>query len=243
MTMPILPILIAGGALLVLSSRKSPSRRSSAPDEGTGTRTEPDRCIYSTYNWSTEQRRTVNHRTIDKPYSEVSGDEIDPNDPRCTVCEGDQVTISPSEIGLAIEPFQVCWVHRDAAIRAIQRIKDTGRFNIVSIKGYRPGRTRGAIVDGMRTGMSNHGYGTAIDINRAYNGLYTNCPGPLTDASSVENCNLSHGGAWNPSLRPLTSITGDGDVARIIEEELGWKWGGGISGSTKDIMHFSKTGK
>jgi hypothetical protein len=233
----IFPFLAVGAGILLVSSRGSGSSSSG------GTRKKPSRCIYQTYNWSTALGKTVNHSTVDKPYSEVAGDEIDPNDPRCTVCEGDQVTIKPAAMGLALDPFRVCWAHEDGMIRALERIKDTGKFDLRTVTTYRPGRTRGAIVDGMRTEMSNHSYGTAIDINRAQNGLYRNCPGKLVDASSVANCTLAHGGAWNPKTRPLTSITADGDVARILQEELGWKWGGGLPGSTKDIMHFSKTGK
>ena len=253
MSFPVIPIIAIGGGLLLLVASKGGTSSKSSGNGGSNDwgncggggdgRQEPDRCIYQIYNWSTTQNKAVNHRAINKPYSDVYGDERDPNDPRCTVCEGDQVTIYPSQLGLAIDPFKVCWAHKDGMIKALSRIKATGKFDLKSLTAYRPGRTRGTIIDGLRTEMSNHSYGTAIDINRSQNGLYKNCNVTVTDAKSIQNCTLSHGGHWNPQTRPLTSIARDGDVVRIMREELGWDWGGKVPGSTKDLMHFSKDGR
>ncbi len=207
-----------------------------------GARVEPTTCTYTIYNWSTETNRAVNRRQVSHPYSEVEGDERDPNDPRCTVCEEDQVTVDTAGLGIDVSPIQVCWAHREAVERALTDIVNSGQFEFTELVGYRPGRTRGRVVDGVRTEMSNHAYGTAIDINANHNALYRNCNVRVTDAASIADCTRGVGGAWDPDARPRTSVVRDGVVFAAFTDLAGWLWGGDISGSTRDLMHFSLTG-
>ena len=205
-------------------------------------RVEPTTCTYSSYNWSTSAGRAVNHSDIAHPYSEVTGDERDPNDPRCTVCEEDQVTIDTASLGLSVGPIKVCWAHREAVERALSSIVASGEFDVIELVGYRAGRTRGRVVDGLRQEFSNHSYGTAVDINANHNGLYRDCNVRVTDADSIADCTLGVGGAWNPDRRPRTTIVRDGVAFNAFTDLAGWLWGGDISGSTRDLMHFSLTG-
>ena len=46
----------------------------------------PKTCTYDTYSWHVKKRRAVKRQRVVKPYAEVTGDERDPDDPRCTVC-------------------------------------------------------------------------------------------------------------------------------------------------------------
>ena len=94
----------------------------------------------------------------------------------------------------------------------------------------------------MRQELSNHSYGTAIDINADDNGLYRDCNLRELTVSGIAGCTLGVGGHWNPDSRPRTSITRDSVVYRAFTSTVGWQWGGEISGSTRDIMHFSLTG-
>jgi hypothetical protein len=207
-----------------------------------GARTEPTTCTYTIYNWSTETNRAVNRRQVSHAYSEIEGDERDPNDPRCTVCEEDQVTINTAALGIDAGSIQVCWAHQDAVERALTDIVDSGQFEFTELVGYRPGRTRGRVVDGVRTEMSNHAYGTAIDVNANHNALYRSCNVRVTDADSIANCTRGVGGTWDPGARPRTSVVRDGVVFTAFTDLAGWLWGGDISGSTRDLMHFSLTG-
>jgi hypothetical protein len=202
----------------------------------------PTRCSYAMYNWSVTKKRGVNRRTEDHDYATVEGDERDPNDEVCTLCEQDQVEIDPADLGLDVKPFKVCWAYADKVRAALATIADSGEFEIVSITGYRPGRTRGRVAQGMRMELSNHSYGTAIDINAKYNGLYRRCSVEATDETSIEGCTLGVGGAWNPTAMPRVSIAPGGVVVTTFTEDVGWKWGGSIEGRTKDFMHFSLTG-
>lgn len=206
-------------------------------------RAEPQTCSYSTYSWSTTQRRAVNREWIEKDYADVTDDERSPDDPRCSVCTEDQVTVDPAAHGWPeLGPFDVCWAYADAVGEALEAIAADGSFTIREAVGYRAGRTRGAVVDGLRTEWSNHSFGTAIDINASNNGLYRSCNiRPLT-AENIAQCRLGVGGAWRPDAAPSVSITRDGVVYRAFVEGVGWQWGGEIAGSTKDLMHFSLTG-
>lgn len=206
-------------------------------------RVEPTTCTYRTYNWSTEERRAVNRRTVEKDYADVVDDERSPQDPRCTVCSEDQAEIDPSAFGLDIEPFSVCWVYRDAIESALRTIAESGEFRFTEITGYRPGRTRGRVVDGLRTEWSNHSFGTAIDINADRNGLYRSCNVDEVNADTIRDCRLGVGGEWDPEGDPSRTITRGSIVYDEFIETVGWRWGGEISGSTRDMMHFSPTGE
>ena len=221
-----------------------------APDDAMGAdvaavasaqRPTPTECVYSTNVWHVGKGTVVDRRVVRKSYDALDADERDPNDPRCTVCEADQVRIDPARLGLGGLPaFRVCHAYAEpvrAALRALAADPDT---RIVSLTGYRPGRTRGPIVGGMRTWFSNHSYGTAIDINASFNGLYDRCNVSQVTPSAVRKCVLKLGGHWNPGGNPMETIVEGGAIHR--EFTRFWNWGGAIRGGLKDMMHFSITG-
>jgi len=224
----------------VESPASSPAQRE--PVVVAAARQSPLKCSYDMYNWSVTKKRAVNRRTEDHRYEAVTANERDPNDERCTVCEQDQVQIDPSEFGLDVKSFKVCWAYADEVKQALRRIQDDGGFDTLTLTGYRPGRTRGRIEEGLRMELSNHSYGTAIDINAKYNGLYRQCSVDVENAASIDSCRLGVGGAWDPDKYPRRSIEPEGVVVRMFKEETGWKWGGALEGRTKDFMHFSLTG-
>ena len=203
----------------------------------------PEQCSYRTYQWSTVQRRAVNRRSVSLAYADVSDEQRSPEDPRCTVCSEDQVRIDPAEHGWPdVAPFEVCWAYARDVERALTTIADDGTFRLLEVTGYRPGQTRGAIVDGNRTEWSNHSFGTAVDINADFNGLYRNCNVLPLDTERIASCTLGVGGAWRPDAQPEVSVVRDGAVYRAFVDDVGWRWGGEIPGNTKDLMHFSLTG-
>ncbi|MDX9719905.1 MAG: M15 family metallopeptidase [Myxococcota bacterium] len=196
----------------------------------------PSTCTYSTYQWSVEEKRAVNREQVSKEYSAVTDDERDPKEPRCTVCREDQVELKVGEL----ESVWVCWVYAEALEKALRTIVDSGEFELEELEGYRVGRTRGKVVDGLRTEWSNHSFGTALDVNASSNGLYGNCDVDVLSEDSIEQCKLRMGGKWRPKKQPRVSIVKDGVVYKALTEF--WKWGGEIDGELKDIMHFSITG-
>lgn len=200
-----------------------------------------DRCTYSTSQWDVKKKAPVNRQAIDKPYSEVTADERDPAEPRCSVCREDQVRIDPAQVGWPhVAAFSVCHVYADDVRRALQDIAAAKTFRIDDITGYRVGKTRGAIVDGLRTAWSNHSFGAAVDINARHNGLYGSCDIPTVSVSLLASCQLRVGGAWDPVKRPETTVTASSTVYQAFIKF--WKWGGQIRGGTRDMMHFSVTG-
>jgi hypothetical protein len=204
---------------------------------------DPNRtCSYRTYDWSTTAGRGVNHRDVVTTYGELADDERDPADPRCTICREDQALLDPAVLGIdGVDAVYVCAAWHDAIAEALVEIAESG-FVIREIDGYRVGRTRGRVVDGLRTELSNHSYGAAIDINADDNGLYGNCNVSEVSSQSIADCDLRVGGEWDPEARPDTTIVAGGVVHRAFERIVGWRWGGEISGSTRDMMHFSPTG-
>lgn len=210
--------------------------------ETTSGRVEPATCTYRTYNWSTEESRAVNRRTIEKDYDEVVDDERSPQDPRCTVCSEDQVTINPADFGVDLEPIEVCWAYADAISDALRAIAESGEFEFTELTGYRPGRTRGRVVDGMRTEWSNHSFGTAVDINADHNGLYRSCDVDAVTADTIDECRLGVGGEWDPHRHPTRTITPESIVYDRFVRGVNWRWGGEIDGNTRDMMHFSPDG-
>lgn len=223
--------------------RPNPRRAPSAtPPASTVVATDaPYWCSYVVSDWSVSQRRSVNHRLVGHLYVDNTADEVDPFDPRCSACEQDQVAIDPSAFGLALQPFEVCWAYEDGIRRALGAIVSAGDFDIVEISGYRPGFTRGDVVGGVRTVLSNHSYGTAVDINAGANGLYRGCDVVSVDIPSIATCRLGIGGPWDRQARPRTSITAGGTVVTAFTQHLGWRWGG-ADGVTRDLMHFSLSG-
>ncbi len=199
------------------------------------------RCTYATYQWDVARRAPSHGQAVDKPYKEVTADERDPSEPRCSVCREDQVRIEPKTLGWpSVGAFQVCHLYAEDVRAALKTVAREGGFRIVDITGYRVGRTRGAIVDGLRTEWSNHSFGAALDINASHNGLYGSCNVATVSREALAGCKLRVGGAWDPVKRPQTTITKDGGLYRAFRRF--WKWGGEIAGGTRDMMHFSVTG-
>ncbi len=200
-------------------------------------------CHYTTYQWSMKRKTGVNRRTISKTFGELTGDEVDPNDARCSVCEENQVWLRPADHGWPnIKPVRVCDAYASRLGKALEEMAVGGAFTLIDLEGYRPGRTRGAVVDGLRTQMSNHGYGTAVDINARHNGLYSGCNISPVTLEGIRRCRLAVGGPWDPTARPSTSVVRGGIPYRVMTQSVGWKWGGEIAGGTRDLMHFSLTG-
>ena len=199
----------------------------------------PTTCTYRTYSWSVKTKKAVGHSQVAKAYAEVTDDERDPADPRCTVCQEDQVAVAVP----GLPPVTVCRHWAPQVEAALQAVHTGGAFTIERLDGYRPGRTRGAVKDHLRTAWSNHSFGTAIDINAHHNGLYNPCKlsDPPTTAAQIAHCRKGMGGAWNPQARPKLTIVPGGEVHTAFTAF--WKWGGALPGNLKDFMHFSITGE
>lgn len=213
--------------------------------EETLTGPEKTRCTYRAKVWDVRQRRAVADMAVDKSYAEVTAEERDPSEPRCTLCEQDQVVIDPATLGIVgVDSISICWVYADRLRAALMEIHGSGEFELRTVRGYRPGRTRGPIVNGRRTLFSNHSFGTAVDINAEHNGLYVRCDiTTTTEANALQRCRLKHGGPWDPGGNPRTTILRNGVVVRAMSGHLGWRWGGELPGRMKDFMHFSVTGE
>jgi hypothetical protein len=184
-------------------------------------------CTYQVFKWNTVSKKIEGPIRVAKQRSTLSADHFDKNG--CSVCEQDQV-----EIELVNQKrLRVCYRLVDQIKEALNKSILEG-FDIKSVKGYLVKMTRGPIdKEGYRTKFSNHSYGTAVDVNREYNGLYNSCEnfGP--------NCRLSLGGKWDPN-NPL-SIAPHSPIYQNMKE-VGFKWGGEIKSYQKDFMHFSLSG-
>jgi len=187
-----------------------------------------DTCTYDTYRWNTLTKNAEDYKRIQKPYSQLTEEEIDELT-GCTVCREDQVDIFIENI----PPFKIC-KHLATDIKtALEESIFLGQI-ITEVVGYRVGKTKGDVdQSGNRTQFSNHSFGSAIDINPQFNGLYNNC----IDYNS--GCFLIKGGAWDPSR--AESLKADAHIVRIMKS-IGFKWGGEIEGKQKDFMHFSLSG-
>jgi len=176
---------------------------------------------------------SVNKRRIIKPYTQHAIS--------CTIIKGiqnclvlsaareDQSKITLSN-GVSVE---VCHILAHNIEMALEETLQSG-FEIQSLKGYRVGRTRGALDErGLRTEYSNHSFGIAVDINAEANGLYGECYewGP--------HCRLRIGGEWHPR-NPLSIVEGNAPHRHFTD--IGMLWGGSLEGRQKDFMHFSLTG-
>ena len=188
----------------------------------------PQTCTYSDWTWSAAERRAVDAREVEKPYSTLRDDERDAAT-GCSICREDQVEI----VLPGVEPFQVCQAVAEDVEAALTRALARG-FVIETVTGYRVGRSKGVLdADGKRTEYSNHSFGLAIDANAEKNGLYDRC----TEFSGA--CRLIRGGEWRPD-----ASGGIAPDTPLYEEltEVGWKWGGELPGRQKDFMHFSPSG-
>ena len=187
-----------------------------------------DTCTYDTYRWNTLTKNAEDYKRIQKTYSQLTEEEIDELT-GCTVCLEDQVDVFIENL----PPFKVCKHLATDVKTALEESIFLGQI-ITEVVGYRVGKTKGG-VDGLgsRTQFSNHSFGSAIDINPQFNGLYNNC----VDYNS--SCRLIKGGAWNPAR--AESLKADAHIVRIMKS-IGFKWGGEIAGKQKDFMHFSISG-
>jgi len=185
-------------------------------------------CTYSTYKWNSQLRKAIDFQSIKKSYSDLTRREIDPRT-GCSVCEEDQVTIRIE----GAPKVKLCKAIAARVKMILTKAIENG-FPIRELVGYRVGMTKGNLdASGNRTQFSNHSFGTALDINSSYNGLYDNC------VEFNQHCNLIKGGEWDPQ-NPY-SIEQDHPIITSLLE-IGLKWGGSIKGKQKDFMHFSFTG-
>ena len=185
-------------------------------------------CTYADSTWSAAERRAVDIRDVEKPYSALTDDERDAAT-GCSICREDQVEIALP----GVAPFEVCKAVADDVEAALRRAMESG-FKIETVAGYRVGRSKGVLdAQGRRTEYSNHAFGLAIDVNAEANGLYDRC------AEFSSRCRLIRGGEWRPgepgAIAPDTAL-----YEELIA--MGWRWGGELSGRQKDFMHFSPTG-
>jgi len=203
----------------------------SAPQMLAGERPQnPETCTYAVGIWNTREGKVTRTVRVEKRYAEISDGERDPSVAGCTVCTEDQVPVQLP----GLETFSVCHVIANKVREGLQELITRGE-PIFSVSAYRPVRSKGALNNGgERTELSNHAFGTAIDINRMQNGLYGNCYqwGP--------SCRLILGGPWRPG-QSEGSLSPDGAIVKKMKW-MGFKWGGEIKASQKDFMHFSLTG-
>lgn len=193
-----------------------------------GDRVVPDTCTYELSRWNVVLKRSVSRESISHPYTETTRNETDPGT-GCTVCREDQVLISIPPL----EPFFVCHKVAEALRETLESLLRNDE-SIFSIRGYAVIKSRGEVdLHGNRTVLSNHSFGSAIDINRELNGLYDNCYefGP--------QCRLVLGGKRRISV-PGTLERNDNIVSAM--KSIGFSWGGEIQGKQKDFMHFSFSG-
>ena len=189
---------------------------------------EQSMCSYTSYDWNTYTKASVNHRKISHLYSMNQPYEIH-QATGCTVCEQDQIEISLP----GVSGFKVCKFLAANIKTALSTATKNGA-KIFLVTAYRVGMTKGDIDStGIRTQFSNHSFGIAIDINAEQNGLYDHCIqfGPA--------CRLIRGGAWQPDQ--VGSLTANSQLV-IAFSQIGLKWGGKIQGQQKDFMHFSPNG-
>lgn len=200
-------------------------------------RPQSSRCEYSTYAWDTERGRSTDHEDVNKPFSAVTGDEVSSTDPRCTICESDQVLVELD----GVPPFEICWVYVDEVVDAFLEAQRNG-FIFEEVEGYRPGRTGGRTDSrGVRTEYGEHAYGLALDINGDFNGMYR-CRVDPSDPERVRACRLAHGGEYRPERYPRRSIVRGGPLYRALTRR-GWVWAGDEYEELGylDIMHFRRT--
>ncbi len=216
---------VAGASVAAAGIAFAVSRLSSRPRAPR--RALPQRCAYGTYAWNTRLGRSVDRRRIDKAYAQVAGDERSPDDPRCTICEGDQVELHLP----GVEPFRVCWVYAEAIHRALTRAIDRGAI-IDKVTAYRPGRTGGPLdSEGRRTRFGGHAYGMAIDVNAEQNGMYS-------------GGRLRHGGPYRPERGDPRTITHASPIYTELRR-AGLQWAGDRVDELgyADWMHFVHPGR
>ena len=187
----------------------------------------PPQCHYELGVWNVAAGKVLERRRINKPKSELTPEEID--EWGCTPCIEDQVSVTLSN-GVS---FQMCSRLAEPVRQALETVLERG-LPIETVVGYRPSMSKGPVDERQnRTQLSHHAFGSALDINEAHNGLYTNC------IRWSPSCRLIRGGHWQAGT--ALSLTKDHPVVREMMA-IGFLWGGEIQGIQKDMMHFSKSG-
>ena len=174
--------------------------------------------------WNTIERRASARVQVNKPISALTSEEMGPFG--CTPCQHDQSTTALSN-GL---PVTLCRHIAKRVLHSLNQSIEVGS-QIQEILGYRASVSRGAADPaGNRTLLSLHAYGTAVDINESWNGLYDRCVnwGP--------DCRLIKGGPH--SAKDLRSLSAYDPVVSGLKK-LGMSWGGELIGLQKDFMHFA----
>lgn len=191
----------------------------------------PDKCTYTVRVWNSTAGKVTRTERVEKKYSGIGlMEREDRSGTGCTVCSEDQVEIRLP----GIAPFYVCHLLADSLESALRELIEEGE-PVLAVTGYRAVRSKGALnSEGERTELSNHAFGTAVDINRAQNGLYGNCH------EWGEECTLITGGRWRPGTTK-GSLVPNGAIVRKMKS-IGFMWGGEMQASQKDFMHFSLTG-
>lgn len=185
-------------------------------------------CTFDDWAWHSAEGRATSYETVRTHRDQLKTTQYHPTLP-CSVCREDQIRLKLSNG----HHVTVCKAIAPEIGEALEMAIEAG-FQIQTLKGYRVGRTRGALDSrGLRTEYSNHSYGLAIDINSEANGLYDHC------AEWGPKCRLRQGGEWD-SNNPL-SVTRHSSAYEALTSH-GFQWGGELSGRQKDYMHFSLTG-
>ena len=157
--------------------------------------------------------------------SELTPEEID--EWGCTPCIEDQVSVTLSN-GVS---FQMCSRLAEPVRQALETVLERG-LPIETVVGYRPSMSKGPVDERQnRTQLSHHAFGSALDINEAHNGLYTNCIRWSPSCRLIRGGHRQAGTAF-PHQRPPRRPRNDGH----------WFCGEAKSKASKDMMHFSKSG-
>lgn len=181
---------------------------------------------YGIYNVNAKKslkrvKESVLKKNLPKEMMDING---------CTICEEDQVRVRLIN-GVY---FKACRLIAKDVEKVLNNSIKNG-FVIREVIGYRPQMSRGKLDSfGNRTKLSNHSFGSAIDINPKHNGLYDRC------VKWSRGCRLRMGGPWQPETDQL-SIPSDGELVKSFQR-IGFLWGGRLKGRQKDFMHFSLRG-
>ena len=213
------PAVLAAAALFwALPARSAPAE---------GAPLAAGECHYTYSVWNVKAKASKAHRSVAKPYSQLTDQEKGPLG--CTPCEEDQ---APVKLSNGLE-FRACRRAADKIREVLEAALARGQ-KIVSVVGYRAQMSKGiADKSGNRTELSNHAFGVAVDVNEGYNGLYNDC------VAWSPQCVLGKGGRYRPGSE--LSLTEESPVVQEMKK-AGFGWGGKIAGRQKDFMHFSPTG-
>ncbi len=106
-------------------------------------------CTYETWDWDSIRKKSVNHKKISKPMTELTEEERG-QIAGCSVCEEDQEVVRLH----SLPPFKVCKKFRDRIVRAVNLAVSSG-FPVYTIVGYRVGKSKGPL-NSLGQNSSNH---------------------------------------------------------------------------------------